>query len=362
MNLNIKLIFYSCLSLLWLSAFSCKKLELAESDPPNVIDLFVKGTTLTDTLEFLKDGKVIGQTDLEHGGFNVKVVMAEDVSAVLKIRRKGYTETLETRTIDAHIKTQNITYYFDGEKMYADYVVVNVKGFAQGEVEFVIDDKVLGFVSGAFGPGSGKEPPVINIGVDAGQTRQLQVRKKGTTKSLMNKEVKAGATVIPWIFYFDGEKVFDKIDAGLPANPANMVVMASFTSKLSIFRGPADLVFYELEQGKPTYESTATTMRIELPVDGTFSKSIEIPPLQQTDRTKLYVIRIVKRGTLTELPYDVTNEILPMLPITGFSGDGLSFTPGESTILNISDSKEYDDWDGGTVIYTRMINIAPYFK
>ncbi|MNK03591.1 hypothetical protein D3C87_214400 [compost metagenome] len=362
MNLNIKFIFYSCLCLLWLSAFSCKKLELAESDPPNVINLFVKGTTLTDTLEFLKDGKVIGQTEKVHGGFNVKVVMVDDVSTALKIRLKGHTEILDTRTIDGSIKTQNITYYFDGEKIYADFVPVNVKGFAQGEVEFVIDDKVLGSVSGAFGPGSGKEVPIINIGVDAGQTRQLQVRKKGTTKSLMNKEVKAGAAAIPWIFYFDGEKVLDKIEAGPPANPANMVLIASFTSKLNIFRGPADLVLYELEQGKPSYESTATTMRIELPEDGTFSKSIEILAIQQTDRIKSYVFRIVKRGTLTELPYDLTNEILPMLPIAGFSANTLVFTPGGSAILTISDRKEYDDWDGGTGIYPMVIDIAPYFK
>lgn len=362
MNFNIKLIFYACLSLFLLSVYSCKKLELAESDPPNIIDLFVKGTTLTDTLEFLKDGKVIGQTEKVHGEFNVKVLMGEDVSTALKIRLKGHTEILGTRTIDGRVKTQNIVYYFDGEKIYADFVPVNVKGFAQGEVEFVIDDKVIGSVSGAFGPGSGKELPIINIGIDAGQTRQLQVRKKGTTKSLMSKEVKAGATAIPWVFYFDGEKVFEKIDAGLPANPANMVLIASFNSTLNIFRGPADLVFYELVQGKQSYESTATTMRIELPEDGTFSKTIEIPPIQQTDVSKSYIFRIVKRGTLTELPYDLTNEILPMLPIAGFSANTLVFTPGASAILTISDRKEYDDWDGGTGIYPMVIDIAPYFK
>ncbi|TKC62552.1 hypothetical protein FBD94_10090 [Pedobacter hiemivivus] len=353
MKLNIKFIFYSCLGLLWLSIFSCKKLELAESDPPNVIDLFVKGTTLTDTLEFLKDGKVIGQTYSEHGEFNVKVVM-EDVSAELKIRRKGQQEILSKRTISAEQKQQNIIYYFDGEKMYADFVTVNVKGFAQGEVEFTVDDRVVG-------SGSGKDFPVINIGVDAGQTRLLQVRKKGTTESLMNKEVKAGSSAIPWVFYFDGEKIFDKIDAGLPANPVNMLLTASFTSKLNIFRGPADLVIYEGRRSGLPYQSTATTFRIELPEDGTFSKSIEIPPFPE-GAFKAYVFRIVKRGTLTELPYDVTNEILPMLPSTGFSGGSLSFTPGGAAILTISDVKEYDDWDGGTWIYFRHIDIASYFK
>lgn len=356
MNFNIKSIFYASLSLFLLSAYSCKKLALAESDPPNVINLSISGVTLTDTLEFLRNGKVIGQTRAvvaTQDVFDVKIAVDEPTT-VLQIRRKGYTEILGTHTIDASVKTQNITYYFDGEKMYADFVAVKVKGFAQGEVEFVIDDQVVG-------SGNGREFPVINVGVDAGQARQLHVRKKGTTASLMNKEVKAGATAIPLVFYFDGERVFDKINAGLPANPANMTVIASFTSKLDIFRGPADLILYELNQGSPSHESTATIMRIELPEDGSFSKSIEVPPLPENS-FKNYTFRIVKRGTLTELPYDLTNEILPMLPITGFSGDLLSFKPGGSAILIVGNSKEYDDWDGGTAIYTRVFDIAEYFK
>lgn len=356
MNFNIKLIFYACLSLFLLSAYSCKKLALAESDPPNVINLSISGVTLTDTLEFLRDGKVIGQTRAAvatQDVLDVKIAVSEPTTE-LQIRRKGYTEILGSRTIDGSVRTQNITYYFDGKKMYADFVKVNVKGFAQGELEFVIDDQVVG-------SGNGRVFPVLNIGVDAGQTRQLQVRKKGTTTSLMNKEIKAGAAAIPLVIYFDGERVSDKIDLGLPENPANMTVIASFTSKLDIFRGPADLIFYELNQGSPSHESTPTVMRIELPEDGSFSKSVEIPPLP-ANSFKYYIFRIVKRGTLTELPYDLTNEILPMLPITGFSGDPLSFTPGGSAILIVSNSKEYDDWDGGTAIYTRIFDIAEYFK
>ena len=352
MKLNIKPIFYSCIALICLSVFGCKKQQLAVQDPPNVIELSITGTTLTDTLEFLKDGKVIGQTDKDHGVLNVKVIVKGE-SAELQIRSKGHQEILSKRTILAEQKQQNITYYFDGEKMYSDFVQLKVKGFAQGEVDFVVDDKVVG-------SGNGREFPVINIGVDAGQVRELQVRKKGTTLSLMKKEIKAGASVTNLVFYFDGEKAFDKIYAGLPANPANMLVIASFTSSLSIFRGPADLIFYEVLRGKPSNQSTATTMRIELPEDGSFSKSIEIPPLPASP-SKNYAFRIVKRGTMDELPYDLTNEILPMLPLTGFS-NGISFMPGEAAILMVSNSKEYDDWDLGTIIYTRVFDIAPYFK
>lgn len=353
MKLNIKLIFYSCIALICLSVFGCKKQELAVQDPPNVIELSITGTTLTDTLEFLKDGKVIGQTYSEHGNLNVKVLV-QGPDTELKIRRKGQQEILSKRTISAKQKQQNIAYYFDGDKMYTDFTQVNVKGFAQGEVEFVVEGKVVG-------SGNAREFPVLNIGVDAGQVRELQVRKKGTTVSLISKEIKAGVSVVNLVFYFDGEKVFEKIDTGVPANPANMIVIGSFTSKLSIFRGPADLVLYIMDLGQQSYQSTATTMRIELPEDGSFSKAIEIPPLP-ANQFKYYTYRIVKRGTQDELPYDLTNEIFPMLPITGFSSDVLSFTPGGSAILTITNSKEYDDWDGGTAIYTRVFDIAPYFK
>ena len=358
MNSNIKFIFYAGLGLLCLSTFSCKKLELAVPEPPNIINLTLTGVTLTDTLEFVKDGKVIGHTKSGRANQDVvtELVMVKGGSAEIQIRLKGHTEILGTRSIDGTAKRQELTYYFDGKKMYADFVSVKAKGFAQGDIEFVVDDKVVG-------SGNGKDFTEVNIGVDANQTRQLQVRKKGSTAVLLNREVKYGAASTPLVFYFDGEKIFDRIDAGLPANPANMLIIASFTNKVGVYRGPVDLIFYKGKLWDESYKTTATTMRIELPADGSFSKGIELPPLPETEslNKNVYTFRIVKRGTLDELPYDTTNEFQPIMPESGFEGQKIVFAPGANGIFVITDIKYTDDWDG-TMIRPFSMDIASYFR
>lgn len=355
MKKHAKITFYSCLGIILFLAFSCKKQELAVENPPNVIDLFVNGTTLTDTLEFLKDGKIIGQTENVHGGFNVKVLVKDD-GAELKIRRKGQQEILGTRMISPKEKIQNVTYYFDGNKIFTKEVFLNIKGYSGAdEIEFVIDNKVL--VSG-----SGVINTRLGIGIEANQKRELQIRKKGTTTALMSKEITTEQTAAPLVFFYDGIKIHDKIDLAIPVNPANMIVNASFTNKVGVYQGPVDLIFYKGQVLTPRDQFTPTTLRLELPADGSFSKNIELPPLPESgDFNKwVYTYRIVKRGTLTDLPYNTINEFQPVSPTSFYNGD-LSFTAGGTSIFSIWDYKIVDDWDG-TFFLPNMVDIAPYFK
>lgn len=353
MKKNIQIIF--CFGVVLLLMFSCKKQELAVESPPNVIDLFVKGTTLTDTLEFLKDGKVIGQTEKAHGEFNVKVLVT-DAGAELKIRRKGMQEILGTRTISAKEKVQNIAYYFDGDKIFSKEVILNIKGYSVAdEIEFVMDNKVLVSKSGVINA-------KLSIGIEGNQKRELQIRKKGTTVSLMNKEITPEQSAAPLVLFYDGTKIYDKIDLAIPVNPTNMIVNASFTNKVGTYNGPVDLIFYTGRSLTPREEFTPTTLRLELPADGSFSKNIELPPLPEsgTFNKHVYSFRIVKRGTLDQLPYDMTNELQPVLE-SSFSYSDVLFTAGGAAILSITDYKVVDDWDG-TKILPNMIDIAPYFK
>jgi len=355
MKKNIQIIFCSCFGIIFLLMFSCKKQEIATEPPPNVIELLIKGTTLTDTLEFLKDGKVLGQTDLDHGEFSAKVVVGNG-GAELKIRRKGQQAILDTRTISENQSVQNIEYYFDGDKVFSKEVILNVKGYSVAdEIEFVMDNKVLISKIGVINE-------KLSIGIEANQKRELQIRKKGTTTSLMNKEITSEQTAAPLVLFYDGTKIYDKIDLATPVNPVNMIVNASFTNKVGVYHGPVDLIFYTGRSITPREEFIATTIRIELPADGSFSKNVELPPLPEsgTFNKHVYSFRIVKRGTLDELPYDMTNELQPALE-SSFSYSDVKFTAGGTAILSIKDSKVVDDWDG-TKIIPVMTDIAPYFK
>lgn len=357
MKKNIQIIFCSCLGMMFLLMFGCKKQELAVESPPNVIDLSIKGTTLTDTLEFLKDGKVIGQTTKSNGDLNVKVIVKGE-GAELQIRSKGKEAILSKRMISAAEKLQNITYYFDGDKIFSKVVALSIKGYSGAEeLEFVMDGQVLE-------SGSDVINSVLSIGIEADQKRTLQIRKKGTTVPLMDKEIIGAQSAASLTFFYDGTKIFDKIDLAVPTNPANMIVNASFTNKVGVFLGPIDLIFYKgASTGMRPFEFTATTLRIELPADGSFSKNIELPPLPDSGAPNLnvYSFRIVKRGTLTELPYDMTNEFPPSRPESGFFAGNITFTAGGAAVFILGDQIIPDDWDG-TIIRPTMKDIAPYFK
>ncbi|MCW3464811.1 hypothetical protein [Chitinophaga nivalis] len=356
MKTNIQSILRTCFGLCWLFLFSCKKGELAVANPPKIVNLVVQGYALTDTLEFLKAGKVIGQTDREHSDFE-RNVLVQETGDTLLIRKKGQSKILDTRIISPLLNKQAIRYYFDSEKIYPDFVTLPVKGFAQADtLEFVAADKVIG-------QGIGAEFPLLYIGLDATQKQVLQIRKKGTTTALIHKEITTDMAASPLVFYYDGAKIFDKITVTKPANPANMTVIASFTNKVGVYQGPIDLIFYKGKLLTSPHASEPTTMRFELPADGSFSKMIELPALPPTEtfNKNAYTFRIVKRGTLTDLPYDMTNEYGPSRPESGFLGFYMTFNPGEAAILVVTDQKIPDDWDG-TIIRPHMEDIGPNFK
>lgn len=363
MKKNIQIIFSAGLCLALLCIFGCKKQELATANPPKIVNLKIKGKTVNDTLEFVKNGKVVAKTNTANGDFEFETkVTVEDGGAMLQIRQKGHTEPLATRQLTSSPFDQEVLCYYDGENVYNNSVTLKTKGYSIGStLEFVIDNKVVA-------SGTGNAFPVLNIGVETGKNRQLQIRKKDDTAILLTKEILAGQPVQTLSFFYDGTRMFDKLDFATPANPANMVVSASFNSTLPVFNGPADLVLYQGKLGQNTNLFTVTDIRFELPADGSFSANIELPALPETGTAikNVYSFKLVKRGTVNDLPYNTSNELQPIRPESGFFNGTLTFTPGGAAILVISDQKTVKTTGApssrGTTFGTLTTDIAPFFR
>lgn len=336
---------------------SCKKQELAEIKIPKVMLLSIQGTKgVKDTLEFVKNNIVIAQVGNENQSFLTSVKVSADKNPEIIVRRKGRAEILATRTLSPDSVKQTISCYYDGEKVYGNSIKLKVKGYAiTGTLELLLDGKVIGSGTGA------ELTKTLDLGVDDGKNRQVQIRKKDENTPLLTKEIVANELTQSLVFYYDGTKIFDKIDAGVPVNPANMLLSVKFTSKYdALFRAPADLMILKGKDGEDVYTPIGV---IELSSDGSFSKAIELPSLASEPRYT-YSVKIVKRGTADELPYDLTNTATPLKP--GAGRLRLNYTAGSSSILVITDEVTQTTTGSparrGTQISLITTDIGQYFK
>lgn len=357
MKKNIQNILFIAISIAFLGFQGCKKQELAEPKAVKIVNLQIRGSKgKTDTLEFVKGNNVIAQASNDDDRFNlpgIKVSVEDDNSSLI-VRLKGHNEILATRKISADHYDQIINCYYDGEKVYGNSVNLKISGYASsGILSVFLDGRLLA-------SGTGTElSSTISLGVDDGKNRQIQVKKQGETAVLLTKEILSDQINQSLAFYYDGTTIFDKIDIGQPVNPANMLLSVKFNSKVSVYQGPADMVVLKEKAG--VY--TPTSLRIELGADGSFSKAVELPSLSAEAGTN-YFIKIVKRGTNDELPYDLTNSTKPTKPESGRKL--VTFIPGGSSILVITDEKVETTIGPatrrGTVINMIVADIAQYFK
>lgn len=88
-----------------------------------VIKLLIKGYAISGDLEFLVGGKIIhtgtGRIEKE----NVEVLMKEDSSREVEIRKKGETTVLSSKTITSIPDRQTLNFFFDGTSV-VDNVVL----------------------------------------------------------------------------------------------------------------------------------------------------------------------------------------------------------------------------------------------
>jgi len=350
------LFFFSAIIALGLS---CRKAELLQPEPAKIIQLTVTGASDV-ALEYLYKDSIIATPPV--GGINVKTLLAvKDQNAIFKVRKKGTSEILLTKTITAVPFDQNISFFYDGTKVYNNAISLVVKGFAlSGEIEFLLDGKLLS---------SGTS--IINntffILIDKGTTREITIRKKGTTEILFTKTIESEIARQNIDFFFDGTKIANNVKLTPPANPANMTISAKFETIFAPqFKNvDVDIVFYT----KPTSATITTAgtkvipeLRLTLPKDGSFN-SIELPPLPGPNY--IYSFDIFEAGT-NNVPYNTTaspfvNAAFPFKQNEGRYGS-ISFEANTSKLFIIKDTKNLGATTRSTYFSGAITDLSQYFK
>lgn len=322
---NIKPILCIGLILVLGLMYGCSKQQIVKPIGETVT-LTVNVIAPNDTLELLKDGKVFFQSKTTE---NVTKISVGEGGTEIQIRKKGDTEILATRIVHPHAFQQTIEIIFEDGKVYEKFINLVITGFkASGVLEIYIDGKLV--------PSNGMDengnPPIptdARVPIAPGQNRLVEVRKRGETAVLASQVIVPDQEKQEFKFYYDGEKNISTINVGPLSNPENMLVIARFSSTVGVYAGPADFVLFKNVNGVVTNLKE----KIELPEDGSFGKTIELPSLPPKG---VYYGKIVKRGTISELPYNTANEMLPIRPLYEII---VNFTAGGAAIFSLKDNK-----------------------
>jgi hypothetical protein len=340
--------------------FSCSKQEPLDTDPPHVINLMIMGST-TEDLEFIYKDSVIALGVANNGqpfSFTTKL-NAGNEGEVLKIRKKGSADILETRTIPRSPYDQTVKVYYDGSKIYTSSVAYQIKGYAMsGEIEFLLDGKVIA-------SGTGIINNTISFGMDENSTREIQVRQKGETTYLLTKTIASSPIQQSLKFFFDGIAIVDNVQLNPPVNPANMSITAQFKTTVPdmFLGGQVDVVFYMHNIVTGVYSKPSPEIRMTMPADGSFA-NIELPALPNgTDYD--YRMVIYKKGTKDQ-PYDASSSGFPIiLENDGRYSSQLLFVAGQSNIWLINDSWSLDvtpDFELASYFGIGATDLSQYFQ
>lgn len=343
------------LAICLLFLFACEKAQPLNAAPEKLVELTITSNS-TVPLEYVINDKVIGTTP-EGNMSTTMMVLTPDNKRDVGIRVKGSSNLIRTKTISSLPFRQTVSINYDGTNVYDKSVIVKVKGYSGAEtLELVMDGQVLA---------SGMEkqfPGNLAVNINEGQTRLLQIRKKGETTVLATKSITAaeGQSVM---FYYDGSKIVDGIDLTPPSNPLNMNFSAKFESVLPLYYlgGMVDLVFFKRSSNGNNEE---TGLRVTLPADGSFSKNIELPPLPEETPgiPYIYSFRIFRSGTKDEVPYNTTADLLPLkfnfIPI-------VTYKAGSSRLWMLKDTRTSRATPAalkGTTYSILYTDIAEYFQ
>ncbi len=322
--------------LLFMLCVSCNKKELAVLDEGKVVKLTVKGNS-TEQLEFIYKDEVIAETKTLPAFELNTLLSVDEKDAEIKIRKKGSTETLKSKLISASSYNQDLTVYYDGNKIYDNSVTLLIKGYAlSGELELLVDGTMLLSGTGIIENGSGTV-----ILMDKGMTRELQIRKKGESTALLTRTIEVLPARQPVSFFFDGKAIVDNVKLDPPADPANMMVKAKFETQWPAnFKGvDVELVLYTKDpRTNAAAVKTSPEIRFTLFKDGSFN-SIELPPIPAN---YIYSYDIVEKGT-DQVPYvnlapPILTNGFPFAPNMGRYGE-LKFEAGKSKLILMRDSR-----------------------
>lgn len=338
--------------------FSCKKQEKVVPDPPHIIKLQIRGSTVNDTLQFVKNGKVIAESGKSEGEFGMDLMLTLDQpEAEIQIRKKGQTDILATRKIVADKFEQVIKCYYDGNIAFEETIILKLRGYSGATtLQVLLDGKLIS----EGGNNVSYNPEQVNIGFEPDQKHQIQILNKASNAILLTKELHGDEAVQNLRFYFDGTTIYEKDpDYPKPSNPANMIFKGKFSSVINVYNGPIDILFLTGSSLVKIYEHTPTSYRVAMPADGTFSNTIELPPPAPGD---LYSYKFVKRGTLTDIPYIVINEVMPIKPESCYRL--FTFKAGSTLMSDMMDRKSVrpSGTTKGTNFDVIALDIQEFFK
>lgn len=233
-NINIKI---ALLSFFLLSVFSCKKAEpLIGLNPPKIAKLEIRGLVLVDTLEFVLDGKVIGQgIDNKFTANDRLVTVGKEIEIIKKVDKKPVGKIVVTDSQYVQIKK----IFYDGTTFTDKIELTPVSNpesmgirmafstpfsdFYGGPVdveifEYVLAGRVATYIS---------KMEVKNITAVFGDFFELPkiIPENGKTKSYRFKVYKAGTKELP---YTSMTKVF----ISNPANNYGSIVFKAGDSQL----------------------------------------------------------------------------------------------------------------------------------
>lgn len=347
-------------------SLSCRKAELLQPEQPKIIQLNITGASDV-ALEYLYKDSVIASPPV--GGISVKTLLSvKGEKNILKVRKKGTSEILLTKTLTAVPFDQNISLFYDGTKIYNNAISLGIKGYAiSGELEFLLDGNVIS-------TGTGMVNKALSILIDKSTTREFQIRKKGETAILLTKTIESTTPRQNISYLFDGIKIVDNVKVDPPVNPANMMLTAKFeTTFPNQFKNvDVDLVFYtRLKAVSNTTVGTKVSpeLRFTLPKDGSFN-SIELPALPGSNY--IYSFDIVEKGTNTE-PYTSGTPLVlngyTLKPNEGritaaFADNGINFEAGKSKLFVIADARTAVTTPTRSIYVSggRLTDLSEYFK
>jgi hypothetical protein len=341
---------------------SCKKQEpfYPDAEQPRVVALAINGST-TEDLEFVYKDSVIATGIADNGKkfvFNTKLNIGSQ-KAELKIRKKASGEILETRAIQPSPFSQTVNVFYDGTSVFNSSVSYRIKGYAaSGELEFLLDGNVIA-------SGTAKIDNIITFGIDENTPREIKVRLKGETTTLLTKTINALPAEQSLKFFFDGTSIADNVQLNPPVNPNNMAITAQFKTAIPdmFLGGQVDLVFYVYNNKTDVYSKPNPEVRFTMPADGSFT-SFELPSLPNATDYE-YRIVIYKKGT-HDVPYDASSSGFPIILENNgrFSGQ-IIFEPGKSKIWLIDDFWSLDttpDFELASVFGVGINDLSQYFQ
>lgn len=210
-------------------------------------------------------------------------------------------------------------------------VKLRLRGFATKDtLEFVSGDTVLLTAI----PDNGFDQVFLLVVKE--KTRQLQIRKKGTTAVIESLGIQAAPFDQEKKIYYDGVKVSDNIELTPVKDAHNGGMRLMFTTDYRYFYGgPVDIEIFHRRIDMSTFEYSDSSVKMLRNVTGSFGEFIELPEVISTDQLwESYVFKVYKAGT-TELPYTEGADYSSMYDPYNNYGD-LPLAVGKSELLVIS--------------------------